>query len=173
MRKKFCTAPSVHKVMLTAFWDSRGPLLLYFMPRGATINAERYCSTLSLLRAAIRKKRRGILDADSVIILRDNARPLANKIVNKLRKLHWEFIEHPPYFPDLAPSDFHLFSLLKKFLAGQRFTGDNEVKAAVRHWFRSQTADFNRSGIAKLVLRWDNVSTGTGTMWKNSERYKE
>ena len=59
VRKKFRTAPSVHKVMLTAFSDCRGPLVLDFMPRGATINADRYCSTLSLLGAAIRKKPRG------------------------------------------------------------------------------------------------------------------
>ena len=88
--------------------------------------------------------------------LNDNARPhVANKTVNKLRKFHWEFLEHPPYSPDLASSDFHLFSPLKKFLAGRRFTCNDEVKAAVRQWFRSQTADIYCSGIAKLVLRWD------------------
>ena len=97
-----------------------------------------------------------ILDFDNVIILHDNARPhVANKSVNKLRKFHWEFLEHPPYNPDLARSDFHLFSPLKKFLARQRFTCVDEVKAAVRQWFRSQTADFYCSGITKLVLRWD------------------
>ena len=111
---------------------------------------------MSLLRAAIRKKRRRILDVDNMIILHDNARPhVVNKTVNKLRKFHWEFLEHPPYNPDLAPSDFHLFSPLKKFLAGQRFTCDDEVKTAVRQWFRSQTANFYRGGIAILVLRWD------------------
>ena len=92
----------------------------------------------------------------NVIILHDNARPhVANKTVNKLRKIHWEFLEHPPYNPDLAPSDFHLFSPLKMFLAGQRFTCADKVKAAVRQWFHSQTVDFYRSGIVKLVLRWD------------------
>ena len=132
VRKKFRTAPSVHKVMLTAFWDCRGPLVLDFMPRGSTINADNYCSTLSLLRAAIRKKRRRILDVDNVIILHDNARPhVANKTVNKLRKFHWEFLEHPPYSPDLAPSDFHIFNPLKKFLVVQRSTCDDKVKAAV------------------------------------------
>ena len=130
--KKFHTAPSVHKVVLTAFWDCRGPLVMDFMPRGATINADRCCSTPSLLRAAIRKKRRGILDVDNVIILHDNARPhVANKTVNKLRKFYWEFLEHPPHSPDLAPSDFHLFSPLNKFLVGQRFTCDDQDKAAV------------------------------------------
>ena len=150
------------------------PLVLDFMPRGSTINTDRYCSTLSLLRAAIRMKLRGILEVDNVIILHDNARPhVANKTVNKLKKLHWEFLEHPPYSPDLSPSDFHLFSSLKKFLTGQRFTCDDKVKAAVRQWFRSQTAVFYCSGIAKLVLRWDKCLNRHGAMWKNSERYKE
>ena len=73
-----------------------------------------------------------IFDFDNAIILHDNARPhVANKTVNKLKKFHWEFLEHPPYSPDLVPSDFHLFSSLKKFLAGQRFTCDDEVKAVV------------------------------------------
>ena len=127
VRKKLRTASSIHKVMLMAFWDCRWLLVLDFMPRCATINADRYCSTLSLLLAAIRKKSRGILDIGIVIILHDNAKPhVANKTVNKVRKFHWEFLEHPPYSPDLAPSDFHL-SPLKKFLTGQRFTCDDKV----------------------------------------------
>ena len=85
VRKKFRTAPSVHKVMLTAFWDYLGPHMLDFMPRGSTINADRYCSTLALLRAAIKKKRRRILDVDNVIILHDNAIPhVANKTVKEI-----------------------------------------------------------------------------------------
>ena len=84
--------------------------MLDFMPRGSSINSDRYCPTLSLLRAAIRKKGRRILDVDNVIILHDNARPhVANKTVNKPRNFHWEFLEHPPYSPDLAPSDFPSF----------------------------------------------------------------
>jgi hypothetical protein len=53
--KKFRRTPSVGKLMVTVFWDRRGPLLLDFMPRGATINADSYCGTLARLRAAIRK----------------------------------------------------------------------------------------------------------------------
>jgi len=37
----------------------------------------------------------------------------------------YELLEHPPYSPDLAPSDFHLFPNLKKFVVGKRF-GSNE-----------------------------------------------
>ncbi|GBM72786.1 hypothetical protein AVEN_146222-1, partial [Araneus ventricosus] len=44
--------------------------------------------------------------------------------------------------PDLAPSDFRLFSHLKKFLAGQQFASDDEIKVNVQNWFRSQADEF-------------------------------
>jgi len=38
---------------------------------------------------------------------------------------------HPPYSPDLAPSDFHLFPTLKEFL-GVRLFKSNEVNDSVK-----------------------------------------
>jgi transposase len=45
-------------------------------------------------------------------------------------EIHSGFI--PPYSPDLAPSDFSLFSKLKETLKGQHFLSDAEVEAAMR-----------------------------------------
>ncbi|GBN41878.1 hypothetical protein AVEN_224614-1 [Araneus ventricosus] len=42
-----------------------------------------------------------------------------------------ETFEYPPYSRDLAPSDFHLFGLLEKHLAGLHFRTDAEVQEAV------------------------------------------
>jgi histone-lysine N-methyltransferase SETMAR len=61
----------------------------------------------------------------------------------------------PPYSQDLAPSDFHLFLHLKKFLAGQRFNNDEDVKRAVQKWLSSRAATFYDEGIQKLVSRYD------------------
>ncbi|GBP86712.1 Histone-lysine N-methyltransferase SETMAR [Eumeta japonica] len=44
-------------------------------------------------------------------------------------------IDHPPYSPDLAPSDYYLFSNLKKELRGRRFVDDNQMKMAVKSHF--------------------------------------
>ncbi|GBM32325.1 hypothetical protein AVEN_224712-1 [Araneus ventricosus] len=44
--------------------------------------------------------------------------------------------------PDLVPSDFHLFPHLKKFLAGQEFSSDDEIKVNVQNSFSSQAAEF-------------------------------
>nr|CAH7746809.1 unnamed protein product [Callosobruchus chinensis] len=38
-------------------------------------------------------------------------------------------LDHAPYSPDLAPSDFHLFPKLKQHLGGQRFSTDEEYMA--------------------------------------------
>ena len=51
------------------------------------------------------------------MLLHDNIRPhTAANTAQTLRKLKFEVMAHPPYSPDLAPSDYHLFGPLKKAL---------------------------------------------------------
>jgi histone-lysine N-methyltransferase SETMAR len=65
----------------------------------------------------------------------DNARPhSANQTTATLRSLKWEVLQHPPYSPDLSPSDFHLHGPLKHHLSGERFPDDDAVERAVQ-WF--------------------------------------
>ena len=65
-------------------------------------------------------------------------------------------LPHPPYSPDLAPSDYHLFGPMKKMLGGQKFASDTEVQSVIRQWLE-QPASFFASGIQKLVDRWDKL----------------
>jgi histone-lysine N-methyltransferase SETMAR len=75
--------------------------------------------------------------------------------VGKLRDLHYELLEHPPYSPDLDPSDFCLFPKLKLFLAGQRFSSNQEVIAAVEVYFADLTKNHYRDGIMALEHHWN------------------
>ncbi|XP_067123351.1 histone-lysine N-methyltransferase SETMAR-like [Centruroides vittatus] len=143
---------SVRKIMATVFWDRKGILLVDFMPRGTTINSDTYCVTLRKLRRAIQNKRRGLLSS-GVMLLHDNARPHSAQTQGLISSFGWEQLDHPPYSPDLAPSDFHLFRYLKEFLGGQQFNDDEEVKTAVMDW-ASQAADFFKVGIQKIVERY-------------------
>ena len=45
-----------------------------------------------------------------------------------LRDCAFQEMSHPPYPPDLALSDFHLFRILKGHLRGKQFKDDNELK---------------------------------------------
>jgi hypothetical protein len=51
------------------------------------------------------------------------------------RDLAWDVLFHTPYAPDLAPSDFHLFTHLKQFLGGTCMGSDEDMKKMVKGWF--------------------------------------
>lgn len=156
VRKKFKSQPSAGKLMLTIFWDSKGPLLEHYLEKGSTVTSARYSEMLTKdLKPSIRTKRRGLL-SKKVLLLHDNARPhTAAHTVETIGKLGFELLGHPPYSPDLAPSDYHLFGPLKEHLRGQHFHNDMEVKEAVHKWLNNQPETFFSTGIRQLVSRWE------------------
>jgi hypothetical protein len=54
----------------------------------------------------------------------------------------------------LAPSDLHLFHLLKNCLGGKCFT-DEEVETEVLKWLRQQSKDCYAAGFDALIKQWD------------------
>jgi hypothetical protein len=72
-----------------------------------------------------------------------------------LRDLHYEWLEHSSCSPDLAPSDFYLFPKLKLFLAGQRFSSNQEATATVERYFADLTKNHYRDEIMALEHRWN------------------
>jgi hypothetical protein len=58
---------------------------------------------------------------------------------------------HPPYSPDLAPSNYHLFTYLKNWLRSQRFNNNEELMEGVKTWLSLQAADFFDTGLQKLI----------------------
>jgi histone-lysine N-methyltransferase SETMAR len=63
----------------------------------------------------------------------------------------WELLSHPPYSPDLASSDYHLFGPLKVHLKGHHYKTDEAVQEAVRSWLRGAGTDFYRRDIFKIL----------------------
>ena len=60
----------------------------------------------------------------------------------KLAYLGSQRLDHPPYSPDLASSDYHLFSGLKKQLKGRHLSSDAEVIVAAETWLDGQPSEF-------------------------------
>jgi len=75
--------------------------------------------------------------------------------VNGLRDLQYDLLELPPCSPGLAPSNFYLFPKLKLFLAGQRFSSNQEAIAAVEGYFADLTKSHYRDAIMALEHRWN------------------
>jgi histone-lysine N-methyltransferase SETMAR len=131
--KKFKTQASAGKVMLTVFWDVNGPILVHFQEKSQSVTSARYSDMpVNELKLAIRLKCLGLL-SKRVLLLHDNACPhTAAHTVDTLHALKFEVLKHPPYSPDLVPSDFHVLGPMKEHLLGQKFANDNEVMEAVQ-----------------------------------------
>jgi hypothetical protein len=88
-----------------------------------------------------------------VILLQDNTWPHTAARTNALIKLfNWEIFDHPPYSPELAPpSDYHLFTNMKVWLATQRFHTNQELMDGVNNWLHNLAAPFFDKGLQKLV----------------------
>ncbi|GFR85867.1 histone-lysine N-methyltransferase SETMAR [Elysia marginata] len=150
LRKKIKVFSSARKVLLTIFWDSGGVVHTEFLEQGNTVNSTKYVNTLDKLKARLRRVRSEKVS----IIHHDNARPHTSlETRTALDRLGLRTLLHPPYRPDLAPSDFFFFPKLKDYLKGNRYETDKDVKNAVLSWCRDKTPDFFADGIQQVVRR--------------------
>jgi len=130
------------KDLASFFWDQGGILLIDYLPKGQTMNAEYYSSLLVQLKDILKEKHSGTV-TKGVLFLHGNTpahRALAT--LKKLTYLGFQCLDHPPYSPDLAPSDYHLFPGLKKQLKVRHFSFDAEANAAAETWLDRQFSEF-------------------------------
>ena len=126
------------------------------------MDSDMYIQTLRKLKARILRMRPG-LPMQRVLFHHDNAPSHTSaKTRETIASIGWTTLPHPPYSPDLAPSDYHLFGPLKSDMKGIRHEDDNELKAAVKSWLRNQPQEFYRKGILDLTQRWAKAITRHG-----------
>uniref|UniRef100_A0A5S6QGN5 Tc1-like transposase DDE domain-containing protein n=1 Tax=Trichuris muris TaxID=70415 RepID=A0A5S6QGN5_TRIMR len=143
------------KIMVTVWWLMGGIIHYSFMNPGETMTGEKYSSELEIMQEKFKEIRPRLLNRKGPILLHDNARPHVSKIVaQKLAELRYETLSHPPYSPDLSPTDYHLFKHLELFLRGKTFPNGEAAKQAFRNFINSRSPHFYISGIQKLVSRW-------------------
>lgn len=123
------------KVMISVIWGVTGIISIVMLPIGQKFNRNFFeQNVLGDLASKI--------STQGYFLHMDNARP--HLVFKKLNELGIKRLDHPPYSPDVAPSDFFLFGYLKKLLEGEEFKDENEL-------FEKVTEILN--GIQKSVLR--------------------
>jgi histone-lysine N-methyltransferase SETMAR len=100
--------------MFTLFMDEQGVILEHYMSMGYTVTSATYAELLkNQLLPAIKVKKRGFLST-GVLLQHGNFRfHTACSTVATIQDLFIEYFPHPPFSPDLAPSDSHVFGPLK------------------------------------------------------------
>jgi [histone H3]-lysine36 N-dimethyltransferase SETMAR len=153
-----------NKVMLCVWWDWKGIIHYELLPPGRTIDSELYCEQLIRLKQEVERKRPELINRRGVMFHHDNARPHTSIATQqKLREFGWEVLMHPPYSPDLAPSDFHLFRSLQNSLGSVRLTSREDCQIHLSRYFDEKSQNFYSNGIMSLPTRWQKVIEQNGT----------
>ncbi|GFX68646.1 histone-lysine N-methyltransferase SETMAR [Trichonephila clavipes] len=88
------------------------------------LSMEKRCETTITAELA---EKRPHLQKKKILFHQDNAPSHTSSVaMAKINELVFELLDHPPYSPDLAPSDFFLFPHLKFALGGHRFSSNKE-----------------------------------------------
>jgi histone-lysine N-methyltransferase SETMAR len=93
-----------------------------------------------------------------VLLLHDNApMHMSAKSQAATQQCGFQQLNHPLYSPDLVPSDYFLFRVMKKFLRGKRFSSDEEVQEPVTTRFEEQSKDFFFQGDKAVATKVGEV----------------
>jgi hypothetical protein len=143
------------------WWDMEGIVYYELLERNLTVTAEHYCQQLRRLEEAIQQKRQD--RQHGVILQHDNTQPhTTNTTKADIQELDWEILPHLPYYPHLAPSDYHLFRSLPNSLRGVSFNNNAELQNWLDDFFTAKPADSFKRRIENLSERWEAVVNNGG-----------
>ncbi|GFY05974.1 histone-lysine N-methyltransferase SETMAR [Trichonephila clavipes] len=133
------------------------------LPHGQTLNSDLCCQQLDRLKLAIDQKWPELANRIGAAFHQDNARTHPSVVTrHNLWELGWEVLMHPPYNPDLAPSDYHLFLELKNFLSDKKLVSRQDCENRLLDVFANTSQDFYERGIMKSPLKWQQIIQQNG-----------
>ena len=145
------------KVMMNVWWGVNGIIHWEILSSGCTMTADLSCQQVDRVTGKFKGKQ------DRIYYLHDNARlHIAKSTREKLLKLEWIPVAHPPYSSDLSPTDSHLFCCPSKHLREKKFNDENNVKIDLINFFVEKSKDFYEGGILSLSERWQRVTDNDG-----------
>jgi histone-lysine N-methyltransferase SETMAR len=121
------------KLMLTVFFSRRGVLVIDFLPEKEKLNSSHITTVILPSLVSKIKKTCQKSGAKGWLLHLDNA-PCHNSRIStsEISDQGFERLPHPPYSPDLAPSDFALFGYLKSHLQSFECESPDDLRHAVK-----------------------------------------
>ena len=93
-----------------------------------------------------------------MILQHDNAWPHCAKLVETyLETLKWKVLPHPPYSPDIPPSDYYLFRSTAHGLSDQQFRSYEDIEKWLDSWIASKDKHFYCNGIRAIPEKCEKV----------------
>ena len=160
----FAVDDGPHQGRPKTFEDAHHVVYCELLKPNETITGDRYRTQMMRLSRALPEKRPQYEQKhEKVILQHENAWPHISKPVKTYLETHkWQVLPHPPYSPDIAPSDYYLFRSMAHGLADQQFRSYEGIEKWLDSWITSKDEHFYRNGIPALPEIWAKVVANDG-----------
>lgn len=135
------------KAMISVFWSRSGIKLLTMLPQNQSFTKNFYENYV------LRKL--DITTGQKIFFHCDNSR--IHLCPEVFKQLGIERLEHPPYSPDIAPSDFFLFGFIKKLIEGMNFKDENDLYQKISETLHSIPKQYFINAYNEWLKRLEEV----------------
>ena len=158
-----CRTIASKKILVTIVWGINGVYVLDFLPESMTMTADYFQeNVISKAKDKIEEISQRPL-ANTFYFHCDNARVhTAKATTTHLGKCGFTKMMHPPYSPDLAPSDFFLFGTLKHELKGWIFQNKEQLETGIQRALHKIGPDVWKNVFSHWIHRLRVVESGLG-----------
>ena len=129
--------------MVTVRWSAASLIHYSFLNPSESITSEKYAQQIDEMHQKLQCLQPALINRKGPILLHNNAQPhVTQPVLQKLNELGYEVLPHPPYSPDLSPTNYHFFKHLNNFLQGKHLHNQQEAEKAFQGVIESQGMDF-------------------------------
>ena len=106
-------------VMVTVWWSAARLIHYTFLNPGEIITSKKYVQQINEMHQKLQCLQPALVNRKGPILLHNNNQlHVAQPMIQNSNKLGYKVLPHPPYLPDLSPTDCHFFKHLDNFLQG-------------------------------------------------------
>ena len=104
-------------------WWSAACLIHYsVLNSGESITSENYAQQINEMSWKLKHLQPALVNGMGPILLYHNTQPhIAQRRLQKANELGYEVLPHPPYSPDLSPTNYHFFKHLDNFFLPEKW----------------------------------------------------
>lgn len=138
------------KVMITIFFNGSGPILIDYLPKGMKFNGEYFINIIQQISDKVYPHGRRKYERKKTLHYDNSPCHKSKKVKSFLSTTEFKTMKHPPYSPDIAPSDFGLFGTVKEKMINTEHANVQELQSHINEILYSFSEKFWKS----LFLEW-------------------
>ena len=161
---KHFSQPNLHqkRVIVTVWWSAAWLIYYGFLNPGKIITYEKYAQQIDEMHRKLQCLQLALVNRKGPVLLHNSAWVhVAQPTLQKLNELDYQVLHHPPYSPDLLPTDYCYIKHFNNILQGKCFHNQQETENAFQEFFESLSMDFYATGIN--ISHWQDCVDCNGS----------